>query len=325
MISIIVPVYNVEKYLGQCLQSIFNQTYKDFEVVIVNDGSTDESASIIASFLGRYHNINYIKQKNKGISEVRNLAIRHCKGEFIVFIDSDDYVNPNYLQVLYDTLVENSVDMVIGGYNIVYDDVIDGKNKSVTYEFNSNKVYSGEHIANAMLELKVDGYLWNRIFKKDILFKNNFCFEKDRDIEDWYPLFRLTYNTEKIMFTNIELYNYRQRADSAVHKKNKKLLDDYVYATSNIANYAIKNNLDKRGIMFFQTRTFISSLIDYYEIDSNNTILKFEQEYLNYSYKLNNILLNNRINNSLKLAILLYKSKSIRLVYFTHKIKSFLK
>ena len=114
-ISVIVPVYNTEKYIGRCIESILNQSYKELEVIVINDGSSDGSAEIIRKYAENDSRIIFIDNKNYGVSESRNIGIRNAKGEYIQFVDSDDFIDENMLKDTLKLLEEHNVDMVITG------------------------------------------------------------------------------------------------------------------------------------------------------------------------------------------------------------------
>ena len=116
LISIIVPIYNVEKYLRQCLDSILNQTYQNFECLLINDGSLDNSADICREYVSKDSRFKYFEKENGGVSSARNLGIECSRGEYITFIDSDDWVDYDYLEVLYNSLVDERADIAISTY-----------------------------------------------------------------------------------------------------------------------------------------------------------------------------------------------------------------
>ena len=124
LISIIIPVYNAEKYLRQCLDSIINQTYTNFEVLLVNDGSTDSSGMICQEYVENDSRFRYFEKENGGASSARNLGLERSGGAYITFIDSDDWVTPEYLEVLYTTLKENDVDISISSFKLFEPDGI---------------------------------------------------------------------------------------------------------------------------------------------------------------------------------------------------------
>ena len=115
LVSIIVPVFNVEKYLRQCLDSILGQTFNQFEVIIVNDGSTDNSGAICQEYEARDNRIVYLEKENGGVSEARNLGLDFATSEYIIFIDSDDWIEPTYVEVLYEKIEEYQADRLVKG------------------------------------------------------------------------------------------------------------------------------------------------------------------------------------------------------------------
>lgn len=156
-ISVIIPVYNVENYLSKCIESVLAQSFKDFEIIVVNDGSTDGSVKIIENYESRYPDIirSYYK-KNGGLSSARNFAIEIAQSEYITFLDSDDYIDGNYLEVLYNAAKENDSDMVCGGQKKVDEDgtilarlryPLDKNPSTILRRLNiSGKLYKREHI-----------------------------------------------------------------------------------------------------------------------------------------------------------------------------------
>lgn len=116
IISVIVPVFNVDKYLDQCIGSILNQTFTDFELILVNDGSFDYSYKICKEYAAKDSRVRVLSQENKGMSAARNLGIENAKGQYLSFVDSDDYIVPEYLDCLYTILIENDAEVVIGEF-----------------------------------------------------------------------------------------------------------------------------------------------------------------------------------------------------------------
>lgn len=261
-------VYNVENYLDECLQSIFDQTYKDMEIIIVNDGSTDGSLDIINKYRKKYSNIVYIEQENKGLSEARNLGLSIAKGDYILYIDSDDYIDSNMLQLMIDKIKEDDSDLVIIGHREFYDD-IKGKDLDIILDVDDKKVYTGIEVANMMLNCKIMGVAWNKLYKVDKLKEENFYFESGRYTQDWYPTFKHISNLNKISFVNKPLYKYRLRSTSTTSKKNQKRLEDYAYAVSNIINYVenSKINFDNDSLSRFKVITFNTIIYLYYSVN----------------------------------------------------------
>lgn len=176
-ISIILPVYNVEKYLAQCLDSIVNQTFKDFECICVNDGSTDNSLSILQKYAQKDKRFKIITQENKGLSGARNAGIKTAKSKYLTFIDSDDWVTENYLEVLYNKIEETKSDIVRASYKFYFQE----KN---TYESSKiREIHKIKH--NTDIERLYKGYagafVWAKIYKTSLIENNNICFYEGRN------------------------------------------------------------------------------------------------------------------------------------------------
>ncbi len=168
-ISIIVPMYNSEKHIKKCLESILNQTYEDFELLLINDGSTDITESIIKKYDD--DRIKYYKNENQGIGKARNYGIEKSKGEYIVFIDSDDYVEKTMLEKLINKIESDKLDIVICDYY--------RKNKNRIKE---EKLISFENTSikdNEEVLLKINLSVWNKIFRKSLITKNKLKFKED--------------------------------------------------------------------------------------------------------------------------------------------------
>ena len=176
MVSIIIPVYNVEEYIEECLKSILAQTYKDIELLIVDDGSTDNSLGLIREYENKFKKIRIFTQQNKGVSEARNLALNYVSGEFVLYIDPDDFLEPNMIEKMVNKAEKYNSDITICGYYLYYSKD-NANNKIFTYGINENKTLSSLEVIDMMLNYKLQGQLWNKLFKKDLLINNNFKFE----------------------------------------------------------------------------------------------------------------------------------------------------
>ena len=273
-VSIIIPVYNMEKYIEECLDSVFNQTYKNIEVIIINDGSTDNSKDIIKKFILKYKNIIYIEQLNQGLSMARNNALDYVNGEYVLFLDSDDYLEKDCIELIYKKAKEKDCDMVIMGHRKVYDDKLYHKDEYCINNLDENKLYSGKYVANMMLENKIQGYCCDKLIKMELIKKNNLYFEPNKYIEDLYPIFKLVHNCKKVNFVNKPLYNYRQLESSSSHKRTEKLIKDYAYANVNVLEYIKdKDDFNEDNILNFQYEAF-------------RTLIFMINEYHNKSYKI---------------------------------------
>ena len=214
-VSIIVPVYNVEDYLKKCLDSLVSQTLKDIEIIIVNDGSKDNSQIVIDEYLQKYpHLIKSFKKKNGGLSDARNFGLKHASGEYIAFVDSDDYVSPNMMKLMYDKATKEDLDIVVCDSIEVY------KDKEILKK--SNLKYSDDNIKNYIIAPPM---ACTRLYKRFIFDKIKFT--KNIYYEDLFLNPSLVKITPKIGFLELGLYYYVQRDNSIMKQKeyNERLLD----------------------------------------------------------------------------------------------------
>ena len=166
MITIILPIYNVEKYLEESLKSILNQSYKDYELIVVDDGSTDKSLSILNKYKSKFNKIRIFTEDNRGVSEARNLALGHAKGDYILLVDSDDFLRKDMIEKMLLKAKESQSDIVISNYCLYYKE-----NKVYKALSDMPKVitYSSFQVIDMMLKYKLQGQLWNKLFKYSLL------------------------------------------------------------------------------------------------------------------------------------------------------------
>ena len=225
-ISIILPVYNVEKYLPQCLDSILTQTFADFECVCVNDGSTDKSLLILQEYLNKDDRIKIIDQKNKGLSGARNTALKVVTGQYITFIDSDDFVSKDYLEKLLNVAEKEYSDIVYCRHKMYFS--LDNRYENGPNREKLNKLFSEYLQANKrdkQLEYILDIVENSRsacmkLYKTEPLRKNNLCFFEDIYAEEDFA-FNILINlfSQKISLLNEELYCYRKQVESLTSDK----------------------------------------------------------------------------------------------------------
>ena len=215
--SIIVPVYNVEEYLEKCLDSLVNQKYNNYEIIIVNDGSSDNSEKIIEKYKNKYKKlIKSYNKKNGGLSSARNYGIKKSTKEYLLFVDSDDYIELNTLEVLNKELLKNNSDIIVFNYNAIY------KNYNVVINtFNNNiKDISKKYLIG-------NPSACNKLVKKELLIKNKIEFPEGLYYEDLATTPKFIKYTKNISFINEALYNYLVRDNSITNKSNyNKKMDD---------------------------------------------------------------------------------------------------
>ena len=219
-ISIIVPVYNTEKYLKECIDSIINQTYKNLEIILIDDGSTDNSLNICKLFSSQDKRIKIIEKSNSGVSDSRNMGLVSSTGDYITFVDSDDWIENNYIMNLFNNLIANNVDISMCNFNLhSSNNIIKKKN------FLDNNVYYEDYLLNPFSKVFCGG-ICGKLYNKKII---NFQFDKDIKIgEDRLFWFQAVLKAKKVYVFNDFLYNYRLNENSAMQTMNfYKHYNDY--------------------------------------------------------------------------------------------------
>lgn len=209
-ISVLVPVYNVEKTLDRCMESILNQTFKDFEIIMVDDGSTDSSGAICDKYAEKYDFISVIHKNNEGLGPTRDAGVLAAKGEYVYHCDSDDWLKEDLLEKSYNAITENDADVVIFGYDM-YD------KKDLSKLFGSVSIDSGVYIGkDEVHRLFVKNYhnafivltAWNRLYKRSFLIDNELFFPALRRCQDMAYSLLLFDKIEKLVCINENLYCY---------------------------------------------------------------------------------------------------------------------
>lgn len=220
-ISIIVPVYNVEKYLSTCLDSLINQTLKDIEIICINDGSTDNSLNILNEYVKKDERIKIISQENQGLSMARNNGLKEAKGEYISFIDSDDWIDTKMYEKMYQQATEDNAEIVVCNLKLVR-----GSDEELNdyWPIKKNGLINREEAQSYLF--KYPSYAVNKIYKKDFLIKNNLCFIKGLLYEDVPFWAQTVFYANKISYCTNHFYFYRLSRNGAItKKKSEKQLD----------------------------------------------------------------------------------------------------
>lgn len=314
MISVIVPIYNAEKFLPKCLDSIKNQTYKDLEIILVNDGSSDGSGLICEKYSNGDKRFIVIHKSNGGVSSARNTALKIAKGKYIGFVDPDDWIEPNMFEKLYNLMNDNQVDMSICGYSketnagIILSNSIDKEIK----KFNQKQAIN-EIIDNSSIK----GYLWNKLFKADkILNEHKLYFdEKIHFCEDLLFCCQYLLKSESAVFDNTKYYHYiiHEKSVSQSNFNNRKLTA--LQAISKIVDLLHENKkfLDSKKYINLYMHMNISLLMHGLE---EGKIEKNVQKKLKanlFRYKLNSI-----IDKKVKISCAIARS-NLNLYYFLWK------
>ena len=229
LISIIVPIYNVYPYLRLCLERIENQTYPHFEVLLINDGSRDNSKDICLEFAERDKRVKYIEQKNAGLSAARNTGILNATGEFITFIDGDDFVEPNYLEELYYASLKNDSEIVVGSYKKFNEE--DNNYYIHVFDYREEHYKHRELIKNiAQIERRGIEFetSWGTLFHKRLF--ENVLFPVGKNIEDTRTNYKLYMESCKSSYIHKDLYVYRIRKGRLINTITENLLTDVLEA-----------------------------------------------------------------------------------------------
>ena len=329
-ISIIIPVYNVEKYLKTCVESILSQDFSDFEIILIDDKSPDSSGKMCDEFTDNRIKVIHL-EKNGGLSNARNIGINAAAGKYIIFIDSDDSITPKALSKIYATAQETGCDEVIFGYNIVLER--NGKTFLNTPVFAENALLDGqEQIAGKLLELKEKVLIdpsWNKLFKKEIITENNISMPVGEIFEDTQFNLNLLPHINKIAIICDCFYNYMQRnsGGSITKSYNPKKLEFLKKRSQTLNNYFKNSNMwfgeTEKRCNYLHIKYIFSSLIDLnfpnsgYSFTQKINSIKAEIKDENFLKAVNNVTANDKFG---KIVIAFAKTKNAYLIYILCKL-----
>ena len=238
-VSIIIPVYNVEKFLPRCLNSLTNQTLKDIEIICINDGSTDNSPKILEEYKNKDNRVVVINQENSGVSASRNSGMKIAKGEYIGFVDSDDWVDLDFFEKLYNSAIKNGADIAVGG-------IIRTKpNKRTTLlEFPKEEIMEDIYRKIELADIFEHCYVCGKIYKTEKIKSLNILFEEGRIYEDMIWLPQILYSLTKMVAVPNTYYYYWRHANSLVRIQNSKTKEDFNYAKEKFEKFFKDKNID---------------------------------------------------------------------------------
>lgn len=323
LVSVIVPIYNVEKYLKRCLDSIVNQTYKNIEIICIDDGSPDNSIDILRAFEKKDNRIKIIRQKNMGLSGARNTGIDIAKGKYIIFVDSDDYIELDMIELMLGRIKNSDIDLVVCGTANHIGTIV---KKEELYNFKKKEIKNGILYFKENYKLKYRfANCWNKMYKTEIIKSNNIEFPIGKLYEDLLFVFKYLINCKKVVIEPKALYNYIVSRDGAITTKiNKNDMPDTIWTLYELEKYLIGNGMSKvidtweykEYLFFWVSGATINKLInsDEEKKEKNMIInkLKIERKYKEYaSYILKN-------SNDIK------KKIYIKVLYFNNILFLFL-
>lgn len=230
LLTVVIPVYNTGAYLSRCLESVINQTIKNIDIIIINDGSTDNSEKVIMKYVLKQPDIDYIRlEKNIGVGNARNIGIEKAKTKYITFIDSDDWVDAAYYDNMLQVIEHDETDICISGIKTEVDDIYSWKFR---YQYPSHFIADGEFCMHLLTnqynnDISLSPIVNNRIYKKELISDNNIWFDKCRRAQDLFFSFMVFIYANKVSICNDVFYHYYQRSFSATHNFTKVYVNDY--------------------------------------------------------------------------------------------------
>ncbi|NRO80837.1 glycosyltransferase family 2 protein [Lactobacillus helveticus] len=277
-ISIIIPVFNNEKYIDRCLSSICGVNEEDIEILVIDDGSTDHTANIIKKYISNYHNIQYIYQKNSGVSTARNMGLRKATGKYVFFLDSDDYLSKNGISELI-RYADGKNDLVVFPYVSVKSEKNEYENKKIKHEKIKIVENSDELIKDALINRDVVFNFGNqknmgcqdmrsscsKLIKLNIIQQNNISFNKDIVIaEDMIFMLQVYTCIKNALFVNRIVYFYWQNNNSAINSYHSNYLNNILIVNSYIEKITQKRQYD------------FNEAVDYYKLNDIILYLKYD-------------------------------------------------
>lgn len=242
-ISIIVPIYNSEKDLDQCIESIANQAYKNLEIILVNDGSTDNSINICKKWESNDSRIVLINKKNEGVAKARNDGLKIATGDYIGFVDHDDFIEPEMYETMLDDMTEHNADIVMCSSTGIFDD---GTTTKAYPNYKSFEIKKNDLIKRMQSYEKIFcSSVWSKLYKREVL--GELEFDTEIILGDDYYFNGIAYtNIDKLYYDERSLYNYRIREGSISRRKVDKHFFDKYLVVNKLSDYYEKNNIGKR-------------------------------------------------------------------------------
>ena len=278
LLSIVVPIYNVEDYLDRCIDSLLHQDIdkSDYEIILVNDGSTDESYEIAKRKQRASDNIVLISQENKGLSGARNTGLKYVRGKYLMFVDSDDFLQENVLGALLQTSKDNNLDLTF--FRFYYERTGGISEKGATQNFKVGMVYPGEYL---ILNKMVVSSVWQNVYRSEFLFDNNVFFQEGIIHEDIDFNYRLYPLASRVMFTDIYVYHYCLYRESILRTNSPEKIKYLIVSDFYVANNIRKNTRNSRYSDVIQSlySKHVNSIV------VSNLIRLIKEKYLNSDMK----------------------------------------
>lgn len=266
IVSVIIPVYNVERFLKECVDTVLEQTYQNLEIILIDDGSTDDSPGICDTYALKDNRIKVIHQQNQGAAVARNTGLENATGEYIVFVDSDDFINEKMIEKLYIALKQTDSDLSICNFKYTSEN---GKEIALKETDIKNEVLYTEEIIDKLFQNNNCGYIviWNKMYKKDLW--KQIRYPVGVIYEDEAVIHHIFSKCKKVATISDELYYYRQVGGSIMHsERNEKNLDKYLALADRLM--FLKSAVSKENIRKLAYQYWYHYLDDYYYFSKRN-------------------------------------------------------
>jgi glycosyltransferase involved in cell wall biosynthesis len=285
-VSVVIPVYNVANYVGECLSSICRQTLEDIEIICIDDCGQDDSMSVIENYAKKDSRIRIVRHNHhKGLGAARNSGLNVVRGEYVGFVNSDDYISLDYYESLYSVAEANDADIVQSLIMLFFEENHEVK----SYNLNKDILCFDSTKADDLIEkfIKMDlyycaGMCWNKIFRTEMIRKYNITFSKGLYGEDNLFVIRAAFYSNKIMpISKISIFYYcRQRRGSIVKLANKKLHFDILFTHKDIVSFLNRIQISKREYLFIFSRLMDRIYWEYGKLLGNQALLKYRYEFI---------------------------------------------
>lgn len=239
LVSVIIPVFNVKPYLCECLDSVLRQSYRELEIIIVDDGSTDGSGFICDNYQKMDSRIKVIHQENLGLSAARNTGLNAMHGEIVSFLDSDDALLPNMIETMVDNMTSANADIVVCGYYVRHTDK-HMKKSQLSVKFSKNAmIIPSEEALRSIVKGRINVTVWNKIYKKSLL--ERLRFEEGHVYEDLLIMPHIIERANRVMIIEDSLVLYRKRSNSISSSRSTRNSIDHLYSKKKLEDYIINN------------------------------------------------------------------------------------
>ncbi len=283
-VSVLVPVYNVEEHLEKCLDSLVHQTYENYELLCVNDGSTDGSLSILMKFQKEYPKlVHVISQENAGLSAARNTALKAASGEYIMCVDSDDDVELNFIELAANAAQKNNVDVVLFGYYQIFSD---GSQPEIQSVHRSEEVVDLKEDPTVLQEM--NNAVWNKLFSRKLLEENNLIFPVGMRYEDFVLVLKAMMIAEKIAIVDQPLYHYKADRIGNISTTYDEKIRDLLIQCQEFMEWVKKTpyyELYKEQLMIIFGRNAVSCLRKVMNVKDRKFVHQYIKEHYDFLKK----------------------------------------